>query len=151
MPALHESKLSSLEFLHRGKVRDLYAVDDQHLLIVQTDRLSAFDVILPDPVPGKGQVLTTLSNFWFKKLGHIIPNHLSGIMPADVVKTDADRAQISGRAFVVKRLKPLPVEAIVRGYLVGSGWKEYSKTGSVCGIALPAGLKEAQQLPQPKA
>lgn len=149
MPALHESNLSSLEFLHRGKVRDLYAVDNQHLLIVQTDRLSAFDVILPDPVPGKGQVLTTLSNFWFKKLGHIIPNHLSGITPEDVVKTDADRAQISGRAFVVKRLKPLPVEAIVRGYLVGSGWKEYTKTGSVCGIPLPAGLKQAQQLPQP--
>lgn len=149
MPALHESNLSSLEFLHRGKVRDLYAVDNQHLLIVQTDRLSAFDVILPDPVPGKGQVLTTLSNFWFKKLGHIIPNHLSGITPEDVVKTEADRAQISGRAFVVKRLKPLPVEAIVRGYLVGSGWKEYTKTGSVCGIPLPAGLKQAQQLPQP--
>lgn len=149
MSALHESNLSSLPLLHRGKVRDLYAVDDQHLLIVQTDRLSAFDVILPNPVPGKGQVLTTLSNFWFARLGHIIPNHLSGITPEDVVKTDADRAQIKGRAFVVKRLRPLPVEAIVRGYLVGSGWKEYKKTGSVCGIKLPAGLQEAQQLPQP--
>ena len=149
MSALHESNLSSLPLLHRGKVRDLYAVDDQHLLIVQTDRLSAFDVILPNPVPGKGQVLTTLSNFWFDKLEHIIPNHLSGIAPEDVVKTDAERAQIKGRAFVVKRLKPLPIEAIVRGYLVGSGWKEYKKTGSVCGIALPAGLQEAQQLPQP--
>jgi len=149
MSALHESNLSSLPLLHRGKVRDLYAIDDQHLLIVQTDRLSAFDVILPNPVPGKGQVLTTLSNFWFAKLGHIIPNHLSGIAVEDVVKTDADRAQIKGRAFVVKRLRPLPIEAIVRGYLVGSGWKEYKKSGAVCGIKLPAGLQEAQQLPQP--
>jgi len=149
MSALHESNLSSLPLLHRGKVRDLYAIDDQHLLIVQTDRLSAFDVILPNPVPGKGQVLTTLSNFWFAKLGHIIPNHLSGIAPEEVVKTDADRAQIKGRAFVVKRLRPLPIEAIVRGYLVGSGWKEYQKSGAVCGIRLPAGLQEAQQLPQP--
>ncbi len=149
MSALHESNLSSVPLLHRGKVRDLYAVDDQHLLIVQTDRLSAFDVILPDPVPGKGQILTTLSNFWFNKLAHIIPNHLSGVTPEQVVKTDADRAQIKGRAFVVKRLKPLPIEAIVRGYLVGSGWKEYKKSGSVCGIKLPEGLQEAQQLPQP--
>jgi phosphoribosylaminoimidazole-succinocarboxamide synthase len=149
MSALHESNLSSLQLLHRGKVRDLYAVDEQHLLIVQTDRLSAFDVILPNPVPGKGQVLTTLSNFWFDKLGHVLPNHLSGIAPEAVVKTDADRAQIKGRAFVVKRLKALPIEAIVRGYLVGSGWKEYKKSGSVCGIKLPAGLQEAQQLPQP--
>lgn len=149
MSALHESSLSSLPLLHRGKVRDLYAVDDQHLLIVQTDRLSAFDVILPNPVPGKGQMLTDLSNFWFARLGHIIPNHLSGIAPEDVVKTDADRAQIKGRAFVVKRLKTLPIEAIVRGYLVGSGWKEYKKSGAVCGIKLPAGLLEAQQLPQP--
>lgn len=149
MSALHESNLSSLPLIHRGKVRDLYAVDDQHLLIVQTDRLSAFDVILPDPVPGKGQVLTTLSNFWFEKLADIIPNHLSGIAPETVVKTEADRAQIKGRAFVVKRLRALPIEAIVRGYLVGSGWKEYKKSGSVCGIKLPAGLQEAQKLPQP--
>ena len=149
MSALHESNLSSVALLHRGKVRDIYAVDEQYLLIVQTDRLSAFDVILPDPVPGKGQILTTLSNFWFDKLAHVIPNHLSGIAAEDVVKTDADRAQIKGRAFVVKRLKPLPIEAIVRGYLVGSGWKEYKKSGSVCGIKLPAGLQEAQQLPQP--
>ncbi len=149
MSALHESNLTSLKFLHRGKVRDIYEVDDQHLLIVQTDRLSAFDVILPTPVPGKGEVLTALSNFWFAKLGHVIPNHLSGIAPEDAVKTDADRAQVKGRAFVVKRLKPLPIEAIVRGYLVGSGWKDYKKTGAVCGIALPAGLQEAQKLPQP--
>jgi phosphoribosylaminoimidazole-succinocarboxamide synthase len=149
MSALHESNLSSLPLLHRGKVRDIYAIDEQHLLIVQTDRLSAFDVILPNPVPGKGQVLTTLSNFWFARLGHVIPNHLSGIAPEEVVKTEADRAQIKGRAFVVKRLQPLPIEAIVRGYLVGSGWKEYKKSGAVCGIKLPAGLQEAQQLPQP--
>ncbi len=149
MSALYESRLTSLKFLHRGKVRDIYEVDAEHLLIVQTDRLSAFDVILPTPVPGKGQVLTALSNFWFAKLGQVIPNHLSGIAPEEVVKTDADRAQVRGRAFVVKRLKPLPIEAIVRGYLVGSGWKDYKKTGAVCGIALPAGLQEAQKLPEP--
>ena len=147
--ALHQSNLTSLPLLHRGKVRDIYGVDDGHLLIVQTDRLSAFDVILPSPVPGKGHVLTALSNFWFAKLGHVIPNHLSGIAPEDVVNTDADRAQVAGRAFVVKRLKPLPIEAIVRGYLAGSGWRDYQKTGMVCGIKLPAGLQEAQQLPQP--
>lgn len=148
MSALHESNLSSLELLHRGKVRDLYAVDAQHLLIVQTDRLSAFDVILPSPVPGKGQILTTLSNFWFEKLSDVIPNHLSGIAPEEVVKTDADREQITGRSFVVKRLKALPIEAIVRGYLVGSGWKEYKKSGEVCGIKLPAAMQEAQKLPE---
>ncbi len=149
MPALHESNLTSLPLLHRGKVRDIYGVDDEHLLIVQTDRLSAFDVILSDPIPGKGAVLTTLSNFWFNKLGHVIPNHLSGIAPESVVKTDAERTQVKGRAFVVKRLQPLPIEAIVRGYLVGSGWKDYQKTGAVCGIPLPTGLLEAQKLPQP--
>jgi phosphoribosylaminoimidazole-succinocarboxamide synthase len=149
MSALHESNLTSLKFLHRGKVRDLYEVDADHLLIVQTDRLSAFDVILPDPIPGKGEVLTAVSNFWFKKLGHIIPNHLSGIDPESVVKTEAEKAQVRGRAFVTKKLKPLPIEAIVRGYLAGSGWKDYKKTGAVCGIQLPAGLQEAQKLPQP--
>lgn len=149
MSALHESNLPSLKFLHRGKVRDLYEVDADHLLIVQTDRLSAFDVILPTPIPGKGEVLTAVSNFWFKKLGNVIPNHLSGIDPESVVKTDAERAQVRGRAFVTKKLKPLPIEAIVRGYLVGSGWKDYKKTGAVCGIQLPAGLQEAQKLPQP--
>jgi phosphoribosylaminoimidazole-succinocarboxamide synthase len=148
MSALHESNLSSLELLHRGKVRDLYAVDTQHLLIVQTDRLSAFDVILPSPVQGKGQILTTLSNFWFEKLSSVIPNHLSGIAPEEVVKTDADREQITRRSFVVKRLKALPIEAIVRGYLVGSGWKEYKKSGEVCGIKLPVNMQEAQQLPE---
>jgi phosphoribosylaminoimidazole-succinocarboxamide synthase len=149
MSALHESNLTSLKFLHRGKVRDLYEVDADHLLIVQTDRLSAFDVILPTPIPGKGEVLTAVSNFWFKKLGHVIPNHLSGIDPESVVKTETEKAQVRGRAFVTKKLKPLPIEAIVRGYLVGSGWKDYKKTGAVCGIQLPAGLQEAQKLPQP--
>jgi phosphoribosylaminoimidazole-succinocarboxamide synthase len=146
---LFQSNLTSVPFLHRGKVRDIYAVDDDKLLIVQTDRLSAFDVILPTPIPGKGKVLTALSNFWFHKLGHVIPNHLTRIAPESVVKKDREREQIAGRAFVVRRLKPLPVEAIVRGYIVGSGWKEYLKTGKVCGITLPADLKEAQKLPQP--
>jgi len=146
---LFESNLTSVPLLHRGKVRDIYSVDSDKLLIVQTDRLSAFDVILPTPVPDKGKVLTALSNFWFQKLSHIIPNHLTGIAPESVVNKDSERQQIAGRAFVVRRLKPLPVEAIVRGYIVGSGWKEYLKTGKVCGIALPAGLKEAQKLPRP--
>lgn len=145
--SLYESNLSSLPLLHRGKVRDIYAVDAQHLLIVQTDRLSAFDVILPTAVPDKGRVLTILSNFWFDKLQHVISNHLSGIAPKTVVKTDADRSQISGRAFVVKRLQPLPIEAIVRGYLAGSAWKDYQKTGGVCGVTLPAGMQQAQKLP----
>jgi len=149
MSALHESNLTSLKLLHRGKVRDLYEVDAEHLLIVQTDRLSAFDVILPTPIPGKGEVLTAVSNFWFKKLGNVIPNHLSGIDPESVVKTEAEKAQVRGRAFVTKKLKPLPIEAIVRGYLVGSGWKDYQKTGAVCGIRLPAGMQEAQKLPEP--
>ncbi len=149
MSALQESNLPSLKFLHRGKVRDLYEVDADHLLIVQTDRLSAFDVVLPSPIPGKGKVLTTVSNFWFKKLEHVIQNHLTGIDPESVVKTEAERAQVRGRAFVTKKLKPLPIEAIVRGYLVGSGWKDYKKTGKLCGIQLPAGLQEAEKLPQP--
>ncbi|HEX7455614.1 MAG TPA: phosphoribosylaminoimidazolesuccinocarboxamide synthase [Gallionella sp.] len=149
MSVLHESTITSLPLLHRGKVRDLYEVDAQHLLIVQTDRLSAFDVILPDPIPGKGEVLTTLSNFWFDKLQHIIPNHLSGIAPESVVAGDAEQAQVRGRAFVTRKLKPLPIEAIVRGYLVGSGWKDYQKTGTLCGFVLPTGLREAEKLPQP--
>ena len=149
MSALHESTISSLPLLHRGKVRDLYEVDAGHLLIVQTDRLSAFDVILDDPIPGKGAVLTTLSNFWFEKLGHIIPNHLSGIAPESVVSTEEDKAQVRDRAFVTKKLKPLPIEAIVRGYLVGSGWKDYKKTGTLCGFVLPTGLREADKLPEP--
>ena len=147
--ALLQSDLKSLPFLHRGKVRDIYAVGDDKLLVVQTDRLSAFDVILADPIPGKGEVLTKVSNFWFNKLQHVIPNHLTGIAPESVVRTEAERDQVRGRAFVVKKLKPLPIEAIVRGYLVGSGWKDYQKTGAVCGIALPKGLREAEKLPQP--
>jgi len=146
---LFQSNLTGIPLQHRGKVRDIYALDDDKLLIVQTDRLSAFDVILPTPIPGKGKVLTALSNFWFQKLGHVIPNHLTGIAPESVVKKDSEREQIAGRAFVVRRLKPLPVEAIVRGYIAGSGWEEYLKTGKVCGISLPLGLKEAQKLPQP--
>ncbi|MDX8379518.1 MAG: phosphoribosylaminoimidazolesuccinocarboxamide synthase [Gallionella sp.] len=148
MSALHESNLTSLSLLHRGKVRDLYEVDAQHLLIVQTDRLSAFDLILPDPIPGKGEVLTTMSNFWFHKLQHIIPNHLSDITPESVVSI-AEQNQVRGRAFVTKKLKPLPIEAIIRGYLVGSGWKDYQRTGSVCGITLPSGLREAEKLAHP--
>ncbi len=145
---LHETSLKSLKFLHRGKVRDLYEIDAGRMLIVQTDRLSAFDVILPDSIPGKGHVLTAMSNFWFRKLGHVIPNHLLDVAPESVV-TAAEREQVEGRAFVVRRLKPLPIEAIVRGYITGSGWKDYQKTQMICSIPLPAGLKEAQQLPQP--
>ena len=144
-----QSDINSLPLLHRGKVRDLYKVDEKHLLIVQTDRLSAFDVILPDPIPGKGEVLTRVSNFWFDKLRHVIPNHLTGIAPESVVKGEQEQVQVKGRAFVTMKLKPLPIEAIVRGYLAGSGWKDYQKTGAVCGIKLPDGLREAQKLPQP--
>ncbi len=147
-PPLLESNLKSLKFLHRGKVRDLYAVGDDKLLVIQSDRLSAFDVILPDPIPGKGQVLTELSNFWFDKLAHIIPNHLTGIAPENVVAPE-DLPQVAGRAMVVKKLKPLMIEAVVRGYIIGSGWSDYQKTGAVCGIQLPAGLKQAQKLPEP--
>jgi len=146
--ALYESKLSGLERINQGKVRDIYAVDDQHLLIVTTDRLSAFDVILPDPIPGKGAVLTNMSNFWFARTKDIVPNHLTDIALADVI-TDADeRATVGDRAIVVKRLKPLPVEAVVRGYLIGSGWKDYQKTGTVCGIELPADMEMAAQIPE---
>ena len=145
---MYQSEIQSLTLLNRGKVRDIYAVDDERLLIITTDRLSAFDVVLPTPIPGKGAVLTAVSNFWFDKLKHIIPNQLTGIAPETVV-ADNERNQVEGRAIVVKKLKPLPIEAIVRGYLVGSGWKEYQKKQSVCGISLPAGLREADKLPQP--
>jgi phosphoribosylaminoimidazole-succinocarboxamide synthase len=144
--ALFETSLKSLPLLHRGKVRDIYEVDDDKLLIIQTDRLSAFDVILPTPVPGKGKLLTSLSSFWFEKLAHIVPTHLTGISPESVV-AESEREQVAGRAFVVKRLKPLPIEAIVRGYVAGSGWKDYKSTGTICGIGLPAGLREAAKLP----
>jgi phosphoribosylaminoimidazole-succinocarboxamide synthase len=146
--AIQETNLRSLPLLHRGKVRDLYAIDDERLLVIQTDRLSAFDVILPTPIPGKGKVLTAVSNFWFAKLAHVIPNHLTGVDPESVV-APAERPQVAGRAFVVRRLQPLPIEAIVRGYVAGSGWKDYRATGAICGIALPAGLQEASKLPQP--
>jgi phosphoribosylaminoimidazole-succinocarboxamide synthase len=145
---LFQSDLKSLPFLHRGKVRDIYAVGDDKLLIVQTDRLSAFDVVLPTPIPGKGEVLTALSLFWFDKLKHVVPNHLTGIDPATLVAAD-EREPIAGRAMIVRRLKPLLVEAVVRGYLIGSGWNDYRESGAVCGIALPAGLKQAEKLPQP--
>ena len=145
---LFNTRINSLPLLNRGKVRDIYAVDDERLLIVTTDRLSAFDVVLPTPIPGKGEVLTRISDFWFAKLGHILPNQLTGIAPESVVAPE-ERDQVMGRATVVRRLKPLPIEAIVRGYLVGSGWKEYRTSSSVCGIPLPAGLREADKLPQP--
>ena len=144
--ALFESHIKSLPLLHRGKVRDIYTVDTDKLLIIQTDRLSAFDVILPTAVPGKGKLLTALSDFWFKKLAHIIPNHLTGIPPESVV-AENEREQVRDRAFVIRRLRPLPIEAIVRGYVVGSGWKDYQQAGAICGIKLPAGLKLAEKLP----
>ncbi|MDO9226454.1 MAG: phosphoribosylaminoimidazolesuccinocarboxamide synthase [Pseudomonadota bacterium] len=146
--ALYESTLHSLPLIHKGKVRDIYAVDEQRMLIVTSDRLSAFDVVLPTPIPGKGKVLTAVADFWFGKLAGILPNQLTGDAPESVV-TPEERLQVTGRAIVVKRLKALPVEAIVRGYLVGSGWADYQKTGAVCGIALPAGLRQAAKLPQP--
>jgi phosphoribosylaminoimidazole-succinocarboxamide synthase len=145
---LFESSLRSLPFVHRGKVRDLYAVGDDRLLIVQTDRLSAFDVVLPTPVPGKGRVLTALSSFWFARLAHVVANHLTGVAPETVVAPD-ERAQVSGRAFVVRRFEPLMIEAVVRGYVIGSGWKDYQRTGAICGIPRPAGLPEAGRLPEP--
>src|SRR5256886_1914115 len=145
---LYESNLKSLKLLGRGKVRDMYAVDGDRLLIVTSDRLSAFDVVLPDPIPDKGRVLNEMSNFWFRRLGHIVPNHLDGAAPESVVKGGDEAAQVKGRAVVVKRLKPLPIEAVVRGYLIGSGWKDYQKSSVVCGIPLPAGLKQADKLPE---
>ena len=148
-PPMHESNLPGLRRLHQGKVRDIYAVDDRHMLIVTTDRLSAFDVVLPDPIPGKGQVLTRISNFWFERTRHIVPNHLADY-PLERAVTDARRcALVADRAVVVRRLDALPVEAVVRGYLIGSGWKDYGRTGEVCGIRLPPGLKLADRLPQP--
>jgi len=146
---LYESKLSGLERLSQGKVRDIYAVDDRHLLIVTTDRLSAFDVVLPDPIPGKGAVLTNLSNFWFARTRSIVPNHLTDMKLADVISNAAERAAVVGRAILVRRLQPLPVEAVVRGYLIGSGWKDYQQTGGMCGIKLPAGMRLAAKLTEP--
>jgi len=146
---LTQSSIKSLPLLHRGKVRDIYDIDANTMLLIATDRLSAFDVILPTPIPGKGAILTEIANFWFEKLKHVVPNHLTGIDPDSVVSDPAEKAQLGKRALVVKKLKPLPIEAIVRGYLAGSGWKEYKSNGTVCGIALPAGLQEASQLPAP--
>jgi phosphoribosylaminoimidazole-succinocarboxamide synthase len=147
--ALYESSLKSLKRIGKGKVRDIYAVDGDKMMILVSDRLSAFDVVLPDPIPDKGRVLTELANFWFSRLRHVVPNHLTGIDPESVVKGEEEKAQVRGRAIVVKKLKPLPVEAVVRGYLIGSGWKDYQATGRICGIELPKGLKQAQKLPEP--
>jgi len=146
---LFESDIKSLSRIGRGKVRDIYAVGGDKMMIVVTDRLSAFDVVLPDPIPDKGRVLTELANFWFAKLAHVVPNHLTGIDPESVVQGPDEKAQVRGRAIVVKKLKPLPIEAVVRGYLIGSGWKDYQATGALCGIRLPEGLKQAQKLPEP--
>jgi phosphoribosylaminoimidazole-succinocarboxamide synthase len=141
--------LRGLDRIHEGKVRDIYAVDAQTMLIVTTDRLSAFDVVLPDPIPDKGRVLNEISNFWFGRTGHIVPNHLTDRPLESVVKDADERALLKGRTAIVRRLSALPIEAVVRGYLIGSGWKDYQKSGSVCGIVLPAGLKQAERLPTP--
>jgi len=148
MNALYESDIPGLQLINRGKVRDIYDVDSDHMLIVTTDRLSAFDVIMSQPIPGKGEVLSRVANFWFDKTRHIIPNHLSDIPLESVIPDSGQRKILGDRAIVVKKLKPLPAEAIVRGYLIGSGWKDYQQTGSVCGISLPSGLKMADKLPE---
>ena len=147
--SLFESNLVSLKLIARGKVRDIYSVDAERLLIVATDRLSAFDVVLPDPIPGKGVVLTSISNFWFNKLANVVPNHLTGIEPEAVLADPRDHVVVKNRAVVVRKLKPLPVEAVVRGYLIGSGWKDYCKTGRISGVELPPGLELAQRLREP--
>ena len=146
--ALHTSALTSLPLLARGKVRDNYAVGDDRILMVASDRISAFDVIMGEPIPGKGELLTKMALFWFGKLGHICPNHLTGEAPESVVTAD-EAAQVKGRSMLVKRLKPIPVEAVVRGYLAGSGWQEYQHNQAVCGVPLPKGLKNASKLPEP--
>ncbi len=148
MQALYESSIKSLPLISKGKVRDIYAIGDDKLLMITTDRLSAFDVVMGEPIPGKGIVLNQMANFWFDQLAHVIPNHLTGIAPETVVAAN-EIDQVKGRAIVTKRLKPIMVEAVVRGYLSGSGWKDYQATGSVCGIQLPAGLQNAQKLPEP--
>jgi phosphoribosylaminoimidazole-succinocarboxamide synthase len=146
---VHRTALRGLKRINEGKVRDIYEVDASRMLIVTTDRLSAFDVVLPDPIPHKGNVLNEISNFWFARTGHIIPNHLTGAPLSSAVNDPEELAMLEGRAVIVKRLQALPLEAVVRGYLIGSGWKDYQSTGSVCGIALPPGLKQADRLPQP--
>jgi phosphoribosylaminoimidazole-succinocarboxamide synthase len=147
--SLFQSDLSSLTLRARGKVRDIYDVDERHMLIVTTDRISAFDCILPDPIPGKGRVLNSVSHFWFERFSSLVPNHLTDLQPADVLHPPDDPGLLDGRAIVVKKLKALPVEAVVRGYLIGSGWKDYQAEGAVCGLPLPPGLKQAEQLPAP--
>ena len=146
---LHTSDLPGLELIHRGKVRDVYALPGQRLLMVASDRLSAFDVVLPDPIPGKGEMLCQISNFWFAKTAHLLPNHLTGEAVESALPAGVDPALYRLRSVVTRRLKPLPVEAIARGYLIGSGWKDYQRSGELCGIRLPAGLKQAAQLPEP--
>src|SRR6185312_9066025 len=148
-PTVHRTALRGLKKINEGKVRDIYEVDRETLLIVTTDRLSAFDVVLPDPIPDKGRVLNQISNFWFERTRHIVPNHLTGRALDSAVKDADELALLEGRAVIVRRLEALPLEAVVRGYLIGSGWKDYQKTGGVCGIALPPGLKLAEQLPEP--
>ena len=148
LAALYRSEIETLPIANQGKVRDIYDVDADHLLIVTSDRISAFDVVLPDPIPGKGRVLTTVSNFWFARTEHLIGNHLTGRSLDSIGLPEGEVNQLEGRAIVVKKLTPLPVEAIVRGYIIGSGWKDYQRSGAVCGITLPAGLQQAQQLPE---
>jgi phosphoribosylaminoimidazole-succinocarboxamide synthase len=148
-PTVYRTELTGLERIHEGKVRDIYAIDDSAMLIVTTDRLSAFDVVLPDPIPDKGRVLNGISNFWFARTAHLVPNHLTGRALAEVVRNASERELLEGRAVIVRRLKALPVEAVVRGYLIGSGWKDYQARGELCGIALPPGLPLAGRLPQP--
>jgi phosphoribosylaminoimidazole-succinocarboxamide synthase len=145
---LFESKIKSLPRLGKGKVRDIYAVGADKMLIVTSDRLSAFDVVMSDPIPDKGRVLNEMANFWFERLGHVVPNQLTGVDPESVV-AEEERSQVRGRSVVVKKLKPLPIEAVVRGYISGSGWKDYQRTGRICGIQLPQGLQQAQKLPEP--
>jgi phosphoribosylaminoimidazole-succinocarboxamide synthase len=146
--ALHTTHIKSLPLLHKGKVRDIYDIDDSHMLIVTTDRISAFDVVMPSAIPGKGMILNQVTRFWMEKLAHIIPNHLSSMPLEDALPDAEERAEVENHAMIVKKLKALPVEAIVRGYLIGSGWKDYQQTGSVCGIELPAGLRIADRLPE---
>jgi phosphoribosylaminoimidazole-succinocarboxamide synthase len=147
-PPVHTTALNGLKKIHKGKVRDIYEVDAGAMLIVTTDRISAFDVVLPDPIPEKGRVLNSISNFWFAKTAHIVPNHLTGRSVDEVVKDPAERALLAHRAVIVKRLKTVPLEAVVRGYVIGSGWKDYQRTGAISGIKLPAGLRQAAKLPQ---
>jgi len=147
-PPVHTTSLKGLKKIHTGKVRDIYEIDAGSMLIVTTDRLSAFDVVMPDPIPDKGRVLNSISNFWFERTRHLVPNHLTGRDVAEVVADPAERAMLADRAVIVKRLKTVPLEAVVRGYVIGSGWKDYQKTGSISGIKLPAGLRQAAKLPQ---